>query len=109
MAADVPASVQMLCAALRQRHTGITCVGAPAEVLVQCSGSTRRGVYCQRVALAEMLVLASAQAFIYSKFSSFSEVALMLSRPSQCCQMGCAGDEAGTSGGAGDRTCLPRG
>ena len=80
IASDQIETVASLCTALAQNRrsgmgrAGARCVGAPLEERRQCDGSMRRGVYCQQQGLAELLLLAEACAFLYSDYSSFSEM-----------------------------------
>ena len=91
VSADTPDGASLLCQELRRRRgdTGLQCAGAPDDIRQRCDGSARRGVYCQKVALAEMIMLAQAKALLYSDKSSFSEVAATMSADLQTLQSGC--------------------
>ena len=89
VAADMPETVTLLCAELTKRKPSLICSGAPEEARRRCDGDARRGLYCQRLALAEMLILSRARALLYSDESSYSEVVMVMGADAQARQSGC--------------------
>ena len=85
VASDTADAPQHFCDALKQVQSGVVCTWAPEELDVsrRCTAEAspeRRGVYCQQMALAELLVLAQSTTLLTSGWSSYSEVAVLWGR-----------------------------
>ena len=67
----------------------LRCVTAPGHLIDECFGDERRGPACQRVALAEALMLSRSNEMLYSDMSSYSWLTMALARNMRTKRSGC--------------------
>lgn len=123
VAADVRGVAQQLCEALtsavsahlatpaaehERSHTAartitgapaLRCITAPERMINGCFGSDRRGAACQRLALAEALMLSRSSEMLYSDMSSYSWLTMALARGIRTKRSGCAPLQSATDAG----------
>ena len=75
----------------------LRCVTAPERLIGGCFGEDRRGAACQRVALAEALMLSRSSEMLYSDMSSYSWLTMALARGMHTKRSGCAPLQSATS------------
>ena len=75
----------------------LRCVTAPERLIRGCFGEDRRGAACQRVALAEALMLSRSSEMLYSDMSSYSWLTMALARGMHTKRSGCTPLQSATS------------